>query len=71
MADGSLSQEDIDALLGGGSLGGGDFGGGGGDNSDDPLAGSANRIVGNKKATKIKNPLHLKTLARFINRTDC
>ena len=29
MADGSLSQEDIDALLGGGSLGGGDFGGGG------------------------------------------
>ena len=39
MADGSLSQEDIDALLGGGSLGGGDFGGGGGDNSDDPFAG--------------------------------
>ena len=41
MADGSLSQEDIDALLGGGSFGGGggDFGGGDGGASDDPFAG--------------------------------
>lgn len=34
MTDGSLSQEDIDALLSGGS-----FGGGGGDSSADPFAG--------------------------------
>lgn len=36
MADGSLSQEDIDALLAGGDSGGGDSSGGGG---DDPFAG--------------------------------
>ena len=38
MADGALSQEDIDALLGGGSFGGGDSSSGG-DSSDDPFAG--------------------------------
>ena len=38
MADGALSQEDIDALLGGGSFGGGESSSGG-DSSDDPFAG--------------------------------
>lgn len=38
MADGSLSQEDIDALLGGGSFGG-DSGGSEASASDDPFAG--------------------------------
>ena len=38
MADGSLSQEDIDALLGGGSFGGESSGGDSGA-SDDPFAG--------------------------------
>lgn len=39
MADGSLSQEDIDALLGGGNFGGGDPPPSDSESSDDPFAG--------------------------------